>query len=177
VRPFEDTTESVDQHSFVTSLAYQPPRKQGFPFLIINVHHIILAEMSWLRGKKSSVSNLKAEDAVNRSTTPTPGNPSGMRERRLFRSGLLTIRVLWAEGLALPQGVGVPQPVQTALTSQKAKVAASVSPSSVTKQRQANRSRGNRCVLLKSSRSFLSLIGFDSGTAFKGPNAGGYHTP
>lgn len=98
--------------------------------------------MSWLKGKKSSASNLKAEEAIgNRSTTPTPGNPAGMRP---FRSGLLTIRVMWAEGLALPAGISVPPAVQAALTSQQAKVAASVSPTSVTKQRQANRSRGNR---------------------------------
>lgn len=131
--------------------------------------------MSWLRGKKSSVTNLKAADAAgNRSTTPTPGNPEGRRERRLFRSGLLTIRVMWAEGLALPQGVAIPQAVQTALASQKAKVAASVSPTSVTKQRQANRSRGNRCVILKVLR-FLLLSSSVSitGTAFKGRSAGG----
>lgn len=103
--------------------------------------------MSWLRGKKGSVTNLKAEEVnSNRSTTPTPGNPGGKREKRLFRSGLLTIRVMWAEGLALPQGVPVPRAVQTALTSQQAKVAASVSPSSVARHRQQSRSRGNRCV-------------------------------
>jgi len=100
--------------------------------------------MSWLRGKKTSFSSLKTEEA--RSTTPTPGNPDGKREKRFFRSGLLTIRVLWAEGISLPQGVSIPPAVQTALTSQQAKVAAAVSPSSVTKQRKANRSRGNRCV-------------------------------
>lgn len=97
--------------------------------------------MSWLRGKKSSISNLKDG---NRSTTPTPGNPDGKREKRCFRSGLLTIRVMWAEGISLPQGVQLPPAVQTALASQPAKVAAAVSPNSVTKQRHANRSRGNR---------------------------------
>lgn len=104
--------------------------------------------MSWLRGKKTSFSNLKTEEAhnSNRSTTPTPGNPDGKREKRLFRSGLLTIRVMWAQGISLPQGVSIPPAVQTALTSQQAKVAAAVSPSSVTQQRKANRSRGNRCV-------------------------------
>lgn len=100
--------------------------------------------MSWLRGKKASVANLKAEAASHRSTTPTPGNPDGKEKKPRFRSGLLTIRVLWAEGLGLPAGVAVPPSVQSALTSQQAKVAASVSPSSVHQQRLANKSRGNR---------------------------------
>ncbi|KAF9476544.1 AGC/Akt protein kinase [Pholiota conissans] len=99
--------------------------------------------MSWLRGKKSSATNLKAEEA-NRSGTPTPTNPDGKEEKRAFRSGLLTIRVMGAEGLTLPAGTPVPPAVQSALTSQQAKVAASVSPSSVKQQRLANRSRGNR---------------------------------
>ncbi|KAJ7134693.1 kinase-like domain-containing protein [Mycena epipterygia] len=96
--------------------------------------------MSWLRGKKSSVINLKAElgqDASPRSTTPTPGGKPSPR------SGLLAIRVLWAEGLAVPPGVAVPAAVQAALNSQQAKVASSVSPSSVTQQRLA-KTRGNR---------------------------------
>lgn len=98
--------------------------------------------MDWLRGKKSSATNLKAEAAsLNRSTTPTPRNPDGKPN---FRSGLLTIRVLWAEGLGLPDGVAVPAVIQAALASQQAKVAASVSPSSVTQQRLAHKSRGNR---------------------------------
>lgn len=146
------STLSKQQQTAHIPLSLQPcisPRKQAFP----PPPSYIFAEMSWLRGKKTSVTNLKAEDPIhNRSTTPTPGNPEGKREKRLFRSGLLTIRVLWAEGLALPQGVATPQAVQTALSSQKAKVAASVSPTSVTRQRQANRSRGNRCVTLQFSR-------------------------
>ncbi|KAF8957256.1 kinase-like domain-containing protein [Flammula alnicola] len=100
--------------------------------------------MSWLRGKKASVTNLKAEEASNRSTTPTPANPDGVEEKLAFRSGLLTIRVMWAEGVSMPSGVAVPPAVQSALNSQQAKVAASVSPSSVNQQRLANKSRGNR---------------------------------
>ncbi|KAF8895323.1 AGC/Akt protein kinase [Infundibulicybe gibba] len=98
--------------------------------------------MSWKLGRsKKSSTNLRAEDVVSaRSTTPTPGNPSG---KPSSRSGLLAIRVLWAEGLTLPPGVTVPPAVQSALTSQQAKVAASVSPSSVTQQRLA-KTRGNR---------------------------------
>ncbi|KAL0961415.1 hypothetical protein HGRIS_006364 [Hohenbuehelia grisea] len=96
--------------------------------------------MSWLgRNKKSSVTNLRAEAA--RSTTPTPDNPSGMPPPR---TGLLTIRVLWAEGLAVPAGAPVPAAVQAALTSQQAKIAASVSPSSFAQQRLAAKSRANR---------------------------------
>ncbi|KAH6912912.1 AGC/Akt protein kinase [Coprinopsis sp. MPI-PUGE-AT-0042] len=103
--------------------------------------------MSWLRGKKSSVSNLKVQDEANRSTTPTPGNPNGdgkMASKPRFRSGLLTVRVLGAEGLALPAGVELPPAVGKALSSQQAKVAASVSPSSVHQQRLAKRSKGSR---------------------------------
>ncbi|KAJ7016640.1 kinase-like domain-containing protein [Mycena alexandri] len=95
--------------------------------------------MSWKLGrKKTSAINLRAaaEEAVTpRSTTPTPGKPSS-------RSGLLAIRVLWAEGLAVPPGAAVPAAVQAALNSQQAKVASSVSPSSVTQQRL--KTRGNR---------------------------------
>ena len=130
--------------------------------------------MSWLRGKKGSVTNLKAEANSNRSTTPTPGNPGGKREKRLFRSGLLTIRVMWAEGLALPQGVPLPRAVQMALTSQQAKVAASVSPSSVTKHRQQTRSRGNRCVhRISTIALFVNYFSSMIGIACRGRNAGG----
>ncbi|KAF8890008.1 kinase-like domain-containing protein [Gymnopilus junonius] len=100
--------------------------------------------MSWLRSKKASVTNLKAEEAANRSTTPTPSNPDGKTEKRAFRSGLLTIRVMGAEGVSLPSGTAMPKAVQSALTSQQAKVAASVSPSSVNQQRLANRTKGSR---------------------------------
>ncbi|KAG2001838.1 AGC/NDR protein kinase [Coprinopsis cinerea AmutBmut pab1-1] len=88
--------------------------------------------MSWLRGK-----NLTSDHT-------TPENPNGKQAKPRFRSGLLTIRVLWAEGLALPAGVAVPTVVSNALSSQQAKVAASVSPSSVHQQRLAKKSKGNR---------------------------------
>ncbi|KAJ7288262.1 kinase-like domain-containing protein [Mycena rebaudengoi] len=89
--------------------------------------------------KKSSVINLRAEQATTpRSTTPTPGGKPSPR------SGLLAIRVLWAEGLAVPAGTAIPASVQAALSSQQAKVASSVSPSSVTQQRLASKTRGNR---------------------------------
>ncbi|KAH9841440.1 AGC/Akt protein kinase [Rhodofomes roseus] len=99
--------------------------------------------MSWRGiGKKPrpSANALSVNDDAARSTTPTPGNPSGSS---LSRSGLLAIRVLWAEGLSLPAGQGMPPAVQAALSSQQAKVAASVSPSSVTQHRLANR-KSNR---------------------------------
>ncbi|RXW24432.1 hypothetical protein EST38_g1404 [Candolleomyces aberdarensis] len=102
--------------------------------------------MSWLRSKKASVTNLKAAEDMNlnRSTTPTPGNPDGNKSKPKFRSGLLTIRVLWAEGLALPPGIPTPAVVQNALSSQQAKVAASVSPSSVHQQRLAKKSKASK---------------------------------
>ena len=113
--------------------------------------------MSWLRGKKTSVTNLKAEEPhLNRSTTPTLRNPEGNDEKVTFRSGLLTIRVFGAEGVALPPGTALPLAVQQALASQQGKVAASVSPSSVNQQRLVNKSKGNRCVtVLRHSQPFL----------------------
>ncbi|KAG5648339.1 hypothetical protein DXG03_004911 [Asterophora parasitica] len=96
---------------------------------------------SWLsRSKKSSVTNLRTDTDTTRSTTPTPGNPDGKPN---FRSGVLTIRVLWAEGLQLPAGTALPPAVQTTLASQQAKLAASVSPSSVHQHRLA-KSKGSR---------------------------------
>jgi len=86
------------------------------------------------------VTNLRADSPSLRSTTPTPAYPQGKPNPR---SGLLAIRVLWAEGLSLPAGTTVPPAVQSALASQQAKIAASVSPSSVTQQRLA-KTRGNR---------------------------------
>ncbi|EMD39891.1 hypothetical protein CERSUDRAFT_112145 [Gelatoporia subvermispora B] len=97
--------------------------------------------MSWKLGKsKSKQAALAAQDLSGRSTTPTPANPGGGPESC---SGLLAIRVLWAEGLNLSGGAAVPPAVQAALSSQQAKVAASVSPSSITQRRLANR-KSNR---------------------------------
>ncbi|KAI0789767.1 AGC/Akt protein kinase [Abortiporus biennis] len=100
--------------------------------------------MSWKLGKsksKTNGSNLSIQDMESpRSTTPTPSNPNG---KPFSRSGILAIRVLWSEGISMPSGASVPPAVQAALTSQQAKVAASVSPSSVTQHRLANR-RSNR---------------------------------
>lgn len=112
---------------------------------------------SWLgRSKKSSVTNLRAEDIATRSTTPTPGNPDG---KPSFRSGVLAIRVLWAEGLSLSAGTSVPPAVQSALTSQQARVAASVSPSSVTQQRLA-KTKGNRFDLTNYTPNLILNISF-----------------
>ncbi|KAG6837187.1 hypothetical protein H0H93_013414 [Arthromyces matolae] len=128
---------------------------------------------SWLsRSKKSSVTNLRVEsDALARSTTPTPGNPDGKPQ---FRSGVLTIRVLWAEDLSLPTGTSMPAAVHATLASQQAKVAASVSPSSVHQHRLA-KSRGNR-LLEFSLPPNLSKLGRRLGIASKEPSAGGFHT-
>ncbi|KAI0087835.1 AGC/Akt protein kinase [Irpex rosettiformis] len=97
--------------------------------------------MSWKIGKSKSKQspNLSAQELSPRSTTPTPGNPDGKPDSR---PGLLAIRVLWAEDLTVPGG-NVPPAVEAALKSQQAKVAASVSPSSVNEQRLASK-RSNR---------------------------------
>ncbi|KAH0832052.1 kinase-like domain-containing protein [Lanmaoa asiatica] len=87
--------------------------------------------------KKTSTATLSAgTDDPPRSTTPTPANPDG---KPTSRTGLLTIRVLWAEGLALSAATSLPPAVQAALSTQQAKVAASVSPSSVMQKRLAKR--------------------------------------
>ncbi|KIM89069.1 hypothetical protein PILCRDRAFT_812967 [Piloderma croceum F 1598] len=62
----------------------------------------------------------------------------------MSRTGLLTIRVLWADGLSLPTGTAVPPVVQAALASQQAKVAAAVSPSSVNEQRHLHKRASRR---------------------------------
>jgi serum/glucocorticoid-regulated kinase 2 len=49
-----------------------------------------------------------------------------------------------AEGLSLPADTPVPSAVQAALASSQAKLAESISPSSVTQQRLAHKSRGSR---------------------------------
>ena len=97
--------------------------------------------MSWKIGKNRSKQSpsLSVQDLSPRSTTPTPGNPDGILDSR---PGLLAIRVLWAEDLTVPGG-NVPPAVEAALKSQQAKVAASVSPSSVNEQRLASK-RSNR---------------------------------
>ena len=76
-----------------------------------------------------------------RSTTPTPGNPNGKPQSRL-----LTIRILWAENLALPGSTALLPAVQAALSSQQTKVAASVSPLRVTQNWLANRQRNRDSV-------------------------------
>jgi serum/glucocorticoid-regulated kinase 2 len=87
--------------------------------------------------KKASSATLRADEPVEDSVTPRPH----------ARTGLLTIRLLWAEDLTLPSGTAIPPAVQAALASQQAKAAAAVSPSSVTQQRllqkQATK-KGNR---------------------------------
>jgi serum/glucocorticoid-regulated kinase 2 len=94
--------------------------------------------MSWKLGKsKKATLTADRDDAASiRSITPTPGD-----DKPHFRTGILSIRVLWAEGLSVPQGTSVPAVVQAALSSQQAKVAASISPASVSQSRLAVRGK------------------------------------
>jgi serum/glucocorticoid-regulated kinase 2 len=94
--------------------------------------------MSWKLGKskKATLTPDRDDAASTRSITPTPGD-----EKPRSRTGILSIRVLWAEGLSVPQGTSVPAVVQAALSSQQAKVAASVSPASVSQSRLAARGK------------------------------------
>jgi serum/glucocorticoid-regulated kinase 2 len=91
--------------------------------------------MSWrVLGKKKSA--LLAAADGDRSSTPTPGSVGSRAE---VPSGILTIRVMWAEGLSLPAGTSMPPSVEAALKSQQAKAASSVSPSSVVENRLSHK--------------------------------------
>jgi serum/glucocorticoid-regulated kinase 2 len=94
--------------------------------------------MSWKLGKskKATLSADRDDAASTRSITPTPGD-----DKPHFRTGILSIRVLWAEGISVPQGNSVPAVVQAALSSQQAKVASSISPASVSQSRLAVRGK------------------------------------
>ncbi|KAH9002743.1 AGC/Akt protein kinase [Lactarius hatsudake] len=94
--------------------------------------------MSWRLGKskKATLTPDRDDAASTRSITPTPGD-----DKPHFRTGILSIRVLWAEGLSVPQGTQVPAVVQAALSSQQAMVAASISPASVSQSRLAARGK------------------------------------
>lgn len=147
-------------YTFTPQPPLQPPRKQAFSThttipSLAKPNGINLSMFGLGRSKKASTANLRSEhDDSGRSTTPTPGNPDG---KPSHRSGLLAIRVLWAEGLSLPAGTAVPPAVQSALNSQQAKVAASVSPSSVTQQRLA-KTRGARYYFSQTSKPGLWLM-------------------
>jgi serum/glucocorticoid-regulated kinase 2 len=116
--------------------------------------------MSWAKLGKKSRPALAPDEMMPRSTTPTPGNPTG---EPILRSGQISFRyfyhvhyntreliednsysVIGAEGLSLPAGIQTPSAVEAALSSQQAKLAESISPSSVTQQRLAHKSRGSR---------------------------------
>ncbi|KAH9166061.1 AGC/Akt protein kinase [Lactarius sanguifluus] len=94
--------------------------------------------MSWRLGKskKATLTPDRDDAASTRSITPTPGD-----DKPHFRTGILSIRVLWAEGISVPQGTQVPAVVQAALSSQQAMVAASISPASVSQSRLAARGK------------------------------------
>ena len=95
--------------------------------------------MSWRLGKskKSTLTPDRDDAASTRSITPTPGDDNNPH----FRTGILSIRVLWAEGISVPNGTQVPAVVQAALSSKQAKVAASISPASVSQSRLAARGK------------------------------------
>ncbi|KAI0322348.1 AGC/Akt protein kinase [Amylostereum chailletii] len=108
--------------------------------------------MSWKLGKKKNT--LAADDAAStRSITPTPGD-----DRPIGRTGILTIRVLWAEGFQVPAGTPIPAAVQSALASQPAKVAASMSPSSVTQSRLAAAGHAKRDSVQRSQCWWLPYL-------------------
>ncbi|KAG9102462.1 hypothetical protein FRC07_010234 [Ceratobasidium sp. 392] len=102
----------------------------------------------WKLGKKikeatSSKASLGTSPAPSsRSTTPTPGNPSGAGP--MARNGLLLINVLSARALTLPTGVSMPPAIEKALNSQQAQIAASVTSSSVSQRQQASRGHKTR---------------------------------
>lgn len=94
------------------------------------------------------------------SATITPSSQNDEAESvPQSRTGLLTIRVLWAEDLTLPAGNSTPPAVAAALASQQAKLAAAVSPSSVTQQRLLQKQkRGNRDSIQRAQCWWLPYI-------------------
>jgi serum/glucocorticoid-regulated kinase 2 len=109
--------------------------------------------MSWKLGKskKATLTADRDDAASTRSITPTPGD-----DKPHFRTGILSIRVLWAESLSVPQDTSVPAVVQAALSSQQAKVAASISPASVSQSRLA--ARGKRDSIQRTQCWWLPYI-------------------
>lgn len=109
--------------------------------------------MSWKLGKskKATLTADRDDAASTRSITPTPGD-----DKPRVRTGILSIRVLWAEGLSVPQGTSVPAVVQATLSSQQAKVAASISPASVSQSRLA--ARGKRDSIQRTQCWWLPYI-------------------
>jgi serum/glucocorticoid-regulated kinase 2 len=109
--------------------------------------------MSWKLGKskKATLSADRDDAASTRSITPTPSD-----EKPRFRTGILSIRVLWAERLSVPHGTSIPAVVQAALSSQQAKVAASISPASVSQSRLA--ARGKRDSIQRTQCWWLPYI-------------------
>lgn len=93
--------------------------------------NIIMLKSLGMR-KKASSATLRADDPID----SKPLEPTQ-------HTGLLTIRVMWAEGLSVPGSAHFPPAVQAALASSQARAAAAVSPSSVTQQRMLKR-KGNR---------------------------------
>jgi serum/glucocorticoid-regulated kinase 2 len=109
--------------------------------------------MSWKLGKskKATLTADRDDAASTRSITPTPAD-----EKPRFRTGILSIRVLWAEGISVPHGSSIPTVVQGALSSQQAKVAASISPASVSQSRLA--ARGKRDSIQRTQCWWLPYI-------------------
>ncbi|KAF8271939.1 Pkinase-domain-containing protein [Lactarius quietus] len=109
--------------------------------------------MSWRLGKskKATLTPDRDDAASTRSITPTPAD-----DNPLFHTGILSIRVLWAERISVPHGTQVPAVVQAALSSQHAKVAASISPASVSQSRLA--ARGKRDSVQRSQCWWLPYI-------------------
>ena len=131
-----------DPHNKQSFLTPPPLFLEGTP-LEAGFHLIVTRYSTLFTMLKSLGLRKKASSA----TIVPSGSPPPSSLPPMSRTGLLTIRVLWAEDLSVPAGTATPPAVQAALSSQQAKVAAAVSPSSVTQQRhlqkQANK-RGNR---------------------------------
>ncbi|KAL9935834.1 hypothetical protein V8E36_005411 [Tilletia maclaganii] len=79
---------------------------------------------SWKLGKKRNTIETRSPNALDRSTTPTPGaGPDGSATLN-GRSGLLTIKIVDAQNIALPPGDSLPPAIQRALQSPAAAAAA-----------------------------------------------------
>lgn len=143
----------------VLSISYHHPSVISRPNSTCFTHHVLETEKDQEqgrappRGDPRALDDADADEPEPRRRRPPPAHGAAHRPARPpsvrptapgADPRARARRVMYADGLALPKTMAVPAAVQAALASQQAKVAQAVSPSSVTQQRLAHKSRGNR---------------------------------
>jgi serum/glucocorticoid-regulated kinase 2 len=100
----------------------------SYPFSILALHSELMKDNGLSTNRAPSSSS-----TIDRSATPTPSNPQSSNPLAsstgapISRSGLLTIRVIDARGLSLPNGTPIPPAVSKAIASQGGGGASSLS--------------------------------------------------